>query len=42
MRFMMSQTDDVVTTVGFVPAPSDVYTENRARLEAMPESGSDA
>ncbi len=42
VRFMMSQTDDVVATVGYVPAPSTVYTENRARLDAMPESGSDA
>ena len=41
VRFMMSQAD-VVAAVGYVPAPFDVYTENRARLEAMPESGSDA
>ena len=34
LRFMMSQIGDIVSTAGYVPAPPDIYAENRERLDA--------
>ena len=42
VRFMLGQTGDVVTTVGYVPAPLETYAENQERLESLPASGAGA
>ena len=42
VRFMMSQTADIVETVGYVAAPADLYADNRERLDALAADGSGA
>lgn len=35
LRFLVDNSGDIATTVGYVPLPASVYAENRARFEAL-------